>query len=109
MCLVFPDAGSAEENCEKPGGKAAISIIGEKIQYFLSLLWNSFSKSCNCEVPQKPLKPMARDPGGILESEISQKGLVSQFLPFLPLQRKHIRMCSNKELRRRKVINVDPM
>ncbi|XP_065673550.1 torsin-1A-like [Hydra vulgaris] len=55
-----------------------------------------------------PLKDMANliptiaynSPGGFKNSKIISKALISAYVPFLPLERKHVKQCAEKELRK---------
>ena len=41
--------------------------------------------------------------GGLQHSRMLEKNLVDVFVPFLPLERQHVKMCVRKEFERRKI------
>ncbi|GBN52107.1 Torsin-1B [Araneus ventricosus] len=41
------------------------------------------------------------EPGGLRHSEIVRSALIDHYIPFLPLEKKHVKMCAASELRRR--------
>ena len=43
--------------------------------------------------------------GGLQYSRMIEKNLVDVFVPFLPLERKHVKICVRNELERRNVVN----
>ncbi|XP_065674107.1 torsin-1A-like [Hydra vulgaris] len=45
----------------------------------------------------------AQSPGGFKNSKIISKSSISLYVPFLPLERKHVQQCAKKELEKRKI------
>ena len=44
-----------------------------------------------------------QEKGGLQFSRMIEKNLVDMFVPFLPLERRHVKICVRNELRRREV------
>jgi len=45
--------------------------------------------------------------GGFKESDLTLTGLVDFFIPFLPLERRHVKQCAERELRKRGKYNIN--
>ena len=46
------------------------------------------------------------EPGGLHGSSVIQKSLVDVFVPFLPLERRHVKMCAEQEFQQRGVVDI---
>ena len=46
------------------------------------------------------------EPGGLHGSSVIQKSLVDVFVPFLPLERRHVKMCAVQEFQQRGVVDI---
>lgn len=55
---------------------------------------------------EKDLKIIAFNSGGLQSSSIISEDLIDHYVPFLPLEKKHVAMCVRREFRRHGFHNV---